>query len=159
MNKLQIPSPFIIGVTFLVAMILMLIPLPEWVQPWRPEWLAVTLIYWNLTLPKNVGIVTAWILGLCVDVIHGTLLGQHALGFAVTAYLTTRYHMQVQRYPLHQQSVFVGIVLLPYMGISFWVLGILGEGYETWLYWAPIPASMLVWPGVYWTLRMFQRKH
>lgn len=155
---MQTPGPVIIGITFIAAMVLMLIPLPESVRLWRPEWLALTLIFWNMTLPKNVGIAIAWMLGLCVDVIHGTLLGQHALGFAVTAYLTIRYHMQVREYPLYQQAIFVGIVLLPYMGISFWILGVLGEGYGTWMYWAPILSSMVVWPGVYWTLRALHWK-
>lgn len=147
----------VIGATFLVAMILMLIPLPDWLRPWRPEWMAMTLIYWNMALPKNVGVGIAWVLGLCMDVIHGTLLGQYALGFAITAYIAIRFHAQARNYPLYQQALFVGMVLLPYMGISLWVLGILGEAPDTWLYWAPVLTSMLVWPAVFLVLRAIRR--
>lgn len=145
--------PLAVGITFLAAMILMLIPLPDWARPWRPEWLAVTLIYWNMALPKSVGVGVAWMLGLCVDVMYGTLLGQYALGFAVISYITIRFHTQARSYPLYQQAIFVGIVLLPYMGISLWILGILGENPKSWLYWAPVLTSTLVWPGVYLVLR------
>jgi len=156
-NNQRLPKFLIIGATFLVAMILMLIPLPDWAQPWRPEWLAVTLIYWSMALPKNVSIGIAWTLGLCVDVIHGTLLGQYALGLAITAYLAIHFHIQARNYPLYQQAIFVGIILLPYMGVSLWVLGILGEDPKSWLYWAPILTSMLVWPFVYLALRAIRR--
>lgn len=145
--------PLIIGITFLAAMILMLIPLPDWARPWRPEWLAVMLIYWSMNLPKNVDVGIAWMLGLCIDVIYGTLLGQHALGFAIISYITIRFHTQAQDYPLYQQALFVGIVLLPYMSVSLWILGILGESPQSWLYWTPVLTSILVWPAIHLLLR------
>ncbi len=148
---------FTIGVTFVVAMMLMLMPLPDWARPYRPEWLALALIYWSMALPKNIGVGIAWILGLCVDVIQGALLGQHALGFAITAYIAIRFHQRVRNYPLHQQAMFVGMILLPYMSISLWIMGILGEDPRSWLYWAPVLTSVLVWPWVYLVLRAVRR--
>ncbi len=143
-----------ISTTLIIAMILMLMPLPEWARPYRPEWLMLVLIYWSMTLPKNVGVGIAWILGLCVDVIQGALLGQHALGFAITAFIAIRFHQRVRNYPLHQQAMFVGMILLPYMSISLWILGILGEDPKSWLYWAPVVTSVLVWPWIYLVLRV-----
>ena len=144
---------FTIGVTFVVAMMLMLMPLPDWARPYRPEWLALALIYWSMALPKNIGVGIAWILGICVDVIQGALLGQHALGFAITAYIAIRFHQRVRNYPLHQQAMFIGMILLPYMSISLWIMGILGEDPKSWLYWAPVLTSVVVWPWIYLVLR------
>ena len=144
---------FTIGVTFVVAMMLMLMPLPDWARPYRPEWLALALIYWSMALPKNIGVGIAWILGICVDVIQGALLGQHALGFAITAYIAIRFHQRVRNYPLHQQAMFIGMILLPYMSISLWIMGILGEDPKSWLYWAPVLTSVIVWPWIYLVLR------
>ena len=149
---------FTIGVTFIIAIMLMLMPLPEWARPYRPEWLILALIYWTMALPKNVGVGIAWMLGLCVDVIQGALLGQHALGFAITAYIAIRFHQRVHNYPLHQQAMFVGMILLPYMSISLWILGILGEDPRSWLYWAPVVTSVLVWPWIYLVLRAVGQK-
>ncbi len=139
-------------------MMLMLMPLPEWARPFRPEWLVLTLIYWCLTQPRNIGVGIAWILGLCVDVVQGALLGQYALGFAITAYIAIRFHQRVRNYPLHQQAMFVGMILLPYMSISLWILGILGEDPKSWLYWAPVITSVLVWPWVFLVLRAVSNK-
>ena len=148
---------FTIILTFIIAMILMLMPLPDWAQAYRPEWLMLVLIYWCMALPNKVGIGIAWILGLCVDVIQGALLGQHAIGFAITAYIAIRFHQRVRNYPLHQQSLFVGMILLPYMSISLWILGILGEDPKSWLYWAPVVTSVLIWPWIYLVMRAIRR--
>ena len=148
---------FTIILTFIIAMMLMLMPLPDWAQAYRPEWLMLVLIYWCMALPNKVGIGIAWILGLCVDVIQGALLGQHAIGFAITAYIAIRFHQRVRNYPLHQQSLFVGMILLPYMSISLWILGILGEDPKSWLYWAPVLTSVLIWPWIYLVMRAIRR--
>ena len=50
------------------------------------------------------GVGIAWILGLCVDVIQGALLGQHALGFAITAYIAIRFHQRVRVYRITSTS-------------------------------------------------------
>ena len=146
-----------IALTILFAMMLMLMPLPDWAQPYRPEWLMLVLIYWCMALPNKVGVGIAWTLGLCVDVIQGALLGQHAIGFAIAAYIAIRFHQRVRNYPLHQQSLFVGMILLPYMSISLWILGILGEDPKSWLYWAPVVTSVLIWPWIYLVMRAIRR--
>ena len=135
----------------------MLMPLPEWARPYRPEWLALAIIYWSIAFPKKVGVGTAWVVGLFVDVIQGALLGQHALGFAITAYIAIRFHQRIRNYPLHQQSMFVGMILLPYMSVSLWILGILGEDPKSWSYWAPVVTSVIVWPWIFIVLRAVRR--
>ncbi len=45
---------FVILLTFLVAAVLSVLPLPEWLQWARPEWLTLTLIYWCIALPHRV---------------------------------------------------------------------------------------------------------
>ena len=146
-----------IALTFVIATVLMLLPLPEWARPFRPEWIVLALIYWCMALPKKVGVGIAWMLGLCVDVIQGALLGQHALGFAITAYIVIRFHARIRIYPLHQQAMFVGMILLPYMSISLWILGIIGEDPKSWLYWAPVLTSVILWPWVYIVLRAVRK--
>ena len=68
-----------IALSFFVALILTIIPLPDWMASFRPEWVALTLIYWSMALPQRVGVGIGWGLGLALDVLKGALLGQHAL--------------------------------------------------------------------------------
>ena len=48
----------VIILTFLVAFVLAVLPLPAWLLWGRPEWVALTLIYWCIALPQRVGILT-----------------------------------------------------------------------------------------------------
>ena len=157
MSRKVSPIFYAISGTLLAALILMLIPLPDWAGPWRPDWLAITLIYWAMARPEHLGVGLAWLLGLLVDVVYGTLLGQYALGFAILAFITIRFHTRARNYPIHQQAMFVGVTLLPYMIILLWIQGIQGEDPKSWTYWAPVLTSMLMWPIVYKVLRAVRR--
>ena len=70
-----------------VALLLTLLPLPEWASELRPPWVALTLLYWILAAPERVGVFWGWAMGLLLDVSIGTILGQHALSLAVMAWL------------------------------------------------------------------------
>ena len=70
---------WVILLSFMLALLLDIIPLPLWVDRFRPDWPALILIYWSMALPHRVGIGSAWVLGLLVDAAKGTLIGQHAL--------------------------------------------------------------------------------
>ncbi|MBA2409523.1 MAG: rod shape-determining protein MreD [Gammaproteobacteria bacterium] len=134
--------------SFAVAGMLTLAPLPEWAVAWRPEWVALTLIYWVLTVPRQVGIGAGWTLGLIMDATQGTLLGAHALGFSVIAYITLRLYPRLRWFPLYQQAIFVGLMLLLYRSATLWINGMQGFAQESWLYWAPVLSSVLLWPCV-----------
>ena len=68
-------------VSFLVAMMLTSLPLPETAIIYRPDWLILVLIYWCMAIPERIGIFTGWMLGLLLDVMYGSLLGQNAMAF------------------------------------------------------------------------------
>ncbi|MDP4789892.1 MAG: rod shape-determining protein MreD, partial [Haliea sp.] len=49
--------------SFLLAALLAVVQIPEWLQWARPEWVALTLLYWCIALPHRIGIFTALLLG------------------------------------------------------------------------------------------------
>ncbi|MGD8265176.1 MAG: rod shape-determining protein MreD, partial [Chromatiales bacterium] len=77
----------IIYLTILLAMILQVFPLPDWAIRLRPQWPLLVLIYWSMLFPDRVGIFTAMIVGLFVDVMLDALLGQHVLAYAIAIYI------------------------------------------------------------------------
>lgn len=149
---------WIIPLTFVIALALTVVPLPDWAAPWRPEWLAMTLIYWSMALPRHFSVGVGWGLGLLLDVAKGTVLGQHALGFAVIAYLSNRIHQRVRVFPLWQQAITVGALLAVYLLPVLWVHGITGHAPGTWLFWAPLVSSMILWPWLFVLLRDVRRR-
>jgi rod shape-determining protein MreD len=50
----------IIATTFLVALMLTLLPMPEWTVWARPAWVLLALIYWSMYTPYIVNVGVAW---------------------------------------------------------------------------------------------------
>lgn len=148
----------IIALTFLVALILMVLPLPEWAQWLRPLWVPMVLIYWVMALPHRVGILTAWIVGLLQDVLNGTLLGEHAFALIIVAYITVKLYRQLRIFPRTQQIGYVILVLLLHQGILFLIQGISGQIIENNMFWAAAAVSGLFWPWVFSLLRSCRRR-
>ena len=78
----------------------------------RPDFLALVLLYWCIQQPRYVGVGTAWVVGLLMDVGDATVFGQHALAYAVLAYGAEYFRRRVLRFPLWQQAVQVAALLV-----------------------------------------------
>ncbi|MEJ1298637.1 MAG: rod shape-determining protein MreD [Candidatus Sedimenticola sp. (ex Thyasira tokunagai)] len=148
----------IIALTFVLALMLTILPLPDWAQMLRPQWYTLVLIYWILALPQRVGVGVGWLTGILVDVITGTLLGQHALALALIAYIAHESHQRVRLFPLWQQSLSVLMLLMIEKVLSFWVMGAVSLPTPTVGYWIPPLVGMLLWPWIYIVLRDLRRK-
>ena len=145
--------------SFVVAFMLTAMPVPEWAANWRPDWVAMVLIYWCMALPDRVGIGIAWALGLLLDVQQGTILGQNALGLSLIAYITLIFHQRLRVFPLMQQAMVVCIYLLLFQLLILWIRGMIGVPPEHWTFWMPAFTSMLLWPWLFIILRDVRRKY
>ena len=149
----------LIVISFVIAVMLMALPLPDWAVNWRPAWVALVLIYWCMAIPDRVGIAVGWFLGLILDVQQGTLLGQNALGLTLIAFLTIKSYQRMRVYPLAQQAVLICFYLLFYELIMLVIMGYTGTGSRDWTYWMPAITSMLLWPWLFVILRDLRRKY
>ena len=149
---------WIIAISVLVALMLTIVPLPEWLRPYRPEWTVLALIYWGMALPQRVGVGTGWATGLFIDVLKGSLLGQHALALTVVMFLTLNLHQRIRVFPLWQQALAVLVLSGLYQLLVLWFEGITGQRTGGWEYWMPSLIGMLLWPWVFITLRDVRRR-
>jgi rod shape-determining protein MreD len=145
-------------VSFLLALLLTSLPIPETAVMFRPEWLVLVLIYWCMATPERIGIFTGWLMGLILDVMYGSMLGQNAMSLSVIAYLVGILHLRVRMFPLWQQSVLVFVLVLVHLGINAWIRGITGQFTIVWTYWTPALTSALVWPFLFILLRDLGRQ-
>ncbi|WJW75932.1 rod shape-determining protein MreD [Thiohalobacter sp. IOR34] len=147
----------VIAVTLLIALLLGIVPLPEGLRAWRPDWALLALLYWSLALPQRIGVGIGWLTGLLQDVLTGTLLGQHALAYAVAVYLVIKLHQRIRLYPLWQQSLSILVLLTLAQLLMLWINGIIGRPIHAWLYWVPSLVGALLWPLVFSLLRRLRR--
>src|SRR3990167_1205146 len=149
---------FIIPATILVAFLLVLLPMPSWTIWLRPDWVLLVLIYWAMFSPDRVNVGIAWMMGIFLDVLKGTLLGEHALALTIVIYIVSRMSNRLRMYPLLQQGFSIFILVLLYQFILFCIQGFLGQLPITWLYWSSSFMSLLLWPWVFNILRQCQRR-
>ncbi len=135
--------------TLLVGLMLTIMPLPQSVASFRPDWLALLIIFWAMQLPRTWSIGTAWFVGIILDVSYGTLLGQHALALCVVAFITVRFHLLMRVFPLSQLSLTVFALLALYQFLLFWINGVAGVSAQAVDYWGPVITGTLLWPFLY----------
>lgn len=154
----QTRGGLVIPTTILIAFILTLLPMPDWTVWLRPAWVMMVIIYWVMVAPHRVNVGIAWLVGLFLDVLNGTLLGEHALAMTLVAYLVARMHSRLRMFPLLQQGFSVFILILIYQFVLFCIQGFLGQLPSTWLYWSSSATSMLLWPWLFSMLRDWRRR-
>ena len=148
MSRLQGAHRTPVIVTIIVSLMLTVLPLPDWAEPFRPDWVALTLIYWAMMLPRSWSVGSAWLVGLVLDVAQGTILGQHALALCVVVFVTVRFHLLMRVFPVSQLAATVFSLLALYQFILYWVNGVAGIDVPAVSYWAPVICGTLFWPVV-----------
>ena len=136
-------------ITLVVGLMLSIMPLPGVIAAFRPDWLALLLIFWAMQLPRTWSVGSAWIVGVILDVSYGTLLGQHALALCVIVFVTVRFHLLMRVFPLSQLTATVFALLALYQFLLFWINGVAGVTAPSIAYWGPVLSGTLLWPFVF----------
>ena len=157
MTAVRSTGGWVITCSFLLAFLVASMPLPGWLDRFRPDWVTMVLIYWCMALPYRFGIGMGWLVGLLVDVGRGALLGQHALAFAAVAYLTLQTHRRIRVFSPWRQAFSVLAFLLIEQLLVFWISGVIGYPPRDGWYLAPAVGGMLCWPLLFVILRDVRR--
>ena len=150
---------WVIAATFVMALLLTALPMPESAANWRPAWVALVLVYWCMAAPERVGVLVGWMAGLLLDVMTGTLLGQHALAMSVLAYIAHYTHRRVRVLPLWRQGITIFVLLFLYQALVLWSNGIRGLPVTAFAYWTSPLVSTLLWPWIFVVLRVVRRRY
>jgi rod shape-determining protein MreD len=152
----SLPFPFLLLATFAAAFLFILLPISESIRPWRPDAVALLLVFW-LVRTERLGIGFAWGTGLLYDGITGCYLGQHALAFSLIAYVVLIMRQSIRVFGALQQTALVFLLLLlDQMADSWFATVIYGD--DTHFYFV-INAALgaLCWPVMIRLLDRYQR--
>ncbi len=133
------------------------------ILPWGrvagvPDFLAVTLVFWNVHQPRRVGVGAAFMLGLVMDVHQGALLGQHALAYTLLSFFAITVHRRLLWFTVASQAVQIVPLFVAAHAVSLLVRMLAGAGFPGWgLVVAPLIES-LMWPLVSVVLLAPQRR-
>jgi rod shape-determining protein MreD len=150
---------WVIAATFLIALMLTAVPLPIWAAAWRPAWVAMVLVYWCIALPETVGMFSAFAVGLLIDAMLSAPMGQNALALTVVAYIAGVTHQRLRLYPLGQQALIVGLLIMLYLVVIVAVRYALAmQRPDPLRFWFPAVTSAALWPWLSVLLRDLRRR-
>jgi rod shape-determining protein MreD len=148
MTLLRFSGWSVIFVSLITAFILMILPLPHWAIAYRPAWVLLVVLYWVMALPHRTGVGIAWLNGLLLDILQGTLLGENALCFAILAYFTLKLHRQIRLLSLPLQTLVIFLLLLLNQLLLFWLQGLQRQFVSLEWFFGVIITSSLLWPWI-----------
>jgi rod shape-determining protein MreD len=123
-----------------------------------PDFLALTLVFWNVHQPRRVGVGFAFCCGLMMDVHDGAVLGQHALAYTLLSFFAVTMHRRLLWFSVPAQALQVFPLFVAAHGVAFMVRMVAGGMLPGWhLLLAPVLEALL-WPCVSWLLLAPQRR-
>ena len=142
---MKAPSRLMIYLTLFFALLCQLFPWTGQGIIFRPDFMLVVLIYWVLRTPQLCNIGTAWVVGMLVDLGTGSLLGQHALAFTLTAYVALSFQRRLVLFTVTQISFYV-VGLLFFSRFVILILKLfIGNDAPTWHYFWPVLTGIILW--------------
>lgn len=134
-----------IYLTLLIALLCQLFP---WVGQgiiFRPDFMLVVLLYWLLREPSLCNLGTAWAAGLLVDLATGSLLGQQALSFTITAFVALSYQRRLVLFNGWQLAGYVLGLLILERVLKLLLKLFAGSENPGWHYLWPVVIGLILW--------------
>lgn len=147
-----------LAASLLAVLGLTLMPLPAGFEDARPYWAALVLIYWNLEAGRLRYLGQAFAGGLILDVLTGSLLGQHALSLVIISYLVERFRFRIRFFPPWQQAGVVMLLLFNDRIVQLWIIGLVGDRWPAWQWWLAPLVGMLLWPWLFLLLDALRQR-
>ena len=132
-------------ISVIVAMLLTVWPVWTAWQAWWPDFVFLVLISWVMKKPHTTSLFLVVLLGLYMDLLTGTLLGQHVLAYVMVSYFIVRFSSRLSFFALSQQLFVVFLFVLANRLIQYWVMKGFGQWNGSGWCWLALVISPLVW--------------
>jgi rod shape-determining protein MreD len=135
-----------------LALALSLLPWAGTIRWLVPDFVLMTLLYWNIRAPRLAGLGTAFALGLLIDVAHGVLMGLNALAYCTATFVVLMVRRRLENFDAARQTPQLAPVLV---GKEALVLGLgllLGHGFADWRWLAAGVVGAALWIPLVWTI-------
>ncbi|TFW24864.1 rod shape-determining protein MreD [Duganella callida] len=149
-------SPLFIAFSLFCAFLLNLLPWGHFVGV--PDFVALLLVFWGVHQPRKVGIGTAFVLGLLMDVHDSTLLGENALAYTLLSYCAIMLHRRMLWFPIWTQAAHVFPLLAMAQLVQLIVRFFVSGKFPDWFYFVESAMAAVLWPLTSWLLLAPQRR-
>jgi len=136
--------PWFIAFSLLVALLLNMAPTQQWVL--MPDWVILTLCFWNVREDRAMRMGHAFVLGILMDVADGAALGQHALVYVLASYVASSIASRILWLPILQQMCLMLPLFLVAAALQIFIRLMAGDAFPGWAQFIPPFVTALLWP-------------
>jgi rod shape-determining protein MreD len=137
---------------FFIAFILTIIPLPLAIAGIRPPWILLVVLYVQFFFPRYFSITLLLFIGLCLDVLLATVIGEHAFALLMTTWIASGKVRRFGFFSSIQQMLLVAVFCLVYQLIIYLIDAFLGYNNRPWMVIGTALFSTFFWPWLQWAL-------
>ena len=148
---------FGVAISSIVALVLTVVQLPDWLFHFWPDWIALVVIYWALQKPQHVGPFLGFLIGTLLEVLFVKQFGVLGFGLATLAFIVNSSNQQLRIMTVWQQTLLIGLFVGIFKLLTGWLYGLVSDFTISREYWYPILASFLLWPFVFILLEELRR--
>lgn len=148
MNRQSLSLWWFIG-TLAFALLSMLVPLPGVLEPFKPYWPALFLLYWSLESEDRVTLGLAFGIGLGADLLNGVVLGEQALRLCALVFIALRFRSRLRFFPMWQQTLAVLALLLNDRILLLIVRALAGASLPPASWWISPFVGAALWPFLF----------
>lgn len=156
MNKTS-QGLWVIIVSLVISLVLSILPWPEVIEAFIPNWFFLVFVYWVIAVPHRVSLLWAFVWGLILDSLFGSLLGSHSFILCIITFIMQINYQKLRLQPLWQQALTIVVISFVYSLLNLWISRINGGSGVGWDYWLQPIANGLLWPWVFILLRDLRR--
>lgn len=133
-----------------IALALTILPMPTILTGFRPQWVLLMVLYIQFFLPHYFRVTWIFLLGLCLDVLLSTAIGEHAFALLLTAWFAAGKTRRFTFFSTLQQMILIVVFCLLYQSVIYLIEA--SQGYSNGIFFVAETAfiSMLFWPWVKW---------
>jgi len=135
-------------IALFVAFVLTVLPLPDLLHGIRPPWILLLVLYVQFYLPHYFNITLILILGLCLDVLLSTVIGEHAFALLLTTWISSGKTRRFYFFSMIQQTMLIASFCFIYQLCLFLMESFLGYHNPVMMLVASTLLTILLWPWV-----------
>lgn len=137
-----------LGLGLIAALLLSILPMPDLISDFRPPWILLLVLYIEYFLPGNFRLAILVFLGLLLDVLLATVIGEHSFALLVVTWIASSRARRFRLFPIMQQIFIIGFFCLLYQAIITLISAFLGYNYSWFTPVASAIVGMFIWPWV-----------
>ena len=144
---------------YLIAILLTIVFAPPSMANFRPFFLVLLLYYWAAKPVSMLPVFWVWCIGLLLDLVSGTMLGQHALVLVVVDLALKEVQPRLSLYGFWQHALLMLLLSGFYVLLQSWLMVNIAHITVTMNYYYGIVGTMLIWLLMYVIMRQQRRMH